>query len=64
MAAISKEGSGEWGRSGIHGKHLQLFMLPIGRTGNEESIPGIRRSGAHGHLDEVSVLECLNSEYD
>jgi hypothetical protein len=55
MEAIQEEGPGKWGRSGIHGEYLQLLMLITGRTGNEESVPRSRRSGTHGHLDEVSL---------
>jgi beta-catenin-like protein 1 len=53
--AIQKEGSGKWRRSRIHGEYFQLLVLITGRTRNEESIPGSRRSGTYGHLDEVSL---------
>jgi hypothetical protein len=37
-------------------------VLVTGRTRNEESIPGSRRSGAYGHLDEVSRYTTISDE--
>ena len=54
--AISKERSGQRGRSRVHGEYLQLSMFPSGGTRAQTDILGVGGSRVDGDLYEVSEI--------